>query len=106
VLKDTDKDKHYIFDDLGMGASMYFKILKALIRLFMVIIVIYTPLFYLYSCGANMDKDNSSLFISTTLGNLGGSQLECNENNMRLFDFIKLSCSDGTKISHLQKFGL
>lgn len=51
ALKDTRKDKKYIFDVLGVGMSVYFKLLKGLIRVMGVLCMLSIPLFYIYSCG-------------------------------------------------------
>lgn len=71
VLKDTGKDKKYVFDKLGVGISVYFKLLKALIRVLAVMTFLLMPLFYIYSCGSSTADANSTIYISTMLGNLG-----------------------------------
>lgn len=71
TLKDTSRDKKYIFDVLGVGTSVYFKLLKGLIRVMWVLCVVTMPLFYIYSCGSSQTDANTSIYISTMLGNLG-----------------------------------
>ena len=71
MLKDTGKDKKYIFDMLGVGISVYFKLLKGLIRVMGVLCILLFPLFYIYSCGNTGSVANTSIYIGSMLGNLG-----------------------------------
>lgn len=77
TLRNTSKDKHYIMDKLGIGISIYFKLLKAIVRVFVVLIVLMLPLFYIYSCGDSKKDPSTSMYMSTMLGNLGESNLNC-----------------------------
>ena len=46
------EDKRQGFDDLGIAVSIYFKLLKSFISLFMVCSILCIPLYYIYSSGS------------------------------------------------------
>jgi hypothetical protein len=97
------------FDELGMATSIYFKLLKSFINMFMVFSIFCTPLYYIYSCGDMSRQATGSLqakLSQWTLGNLGESSDVCKSNNLRLYDTMTLWCPSGTKIKKLKKFGL
>lgn len=48
-------------DDMGVAVSIYFKLLKSLINLFMIFCLLYSPIYYLYSCGSVSDQASSTL---------------------------------------------
>ena len=66
------KDEIYDgIDELGMGVSIYFKLLKAVIFIYLVCSLVSLPLFYIYSCGEDSTSSSSSILSYLTLGNLG-----------------------------------
>jgi hypothetical protein len=61
-------------DQVGIAASIYFKLLKALILMFFVCVLISSPLFWFYSSGEVSKQASSSLKMELgkwTMGNLG-----------------------------------
>lgn len=70
-LKDSHKNEHFIMDELGIGISIYFKLLKSIIRFFVVLSICCIPLFYIYSRGNFSSNVSTSAFMVTMLGNLG-----------------------------------
>ena len=104
-LKNSHKDEHHILDELGMGISIYFKLLKALIKFFVFLCVLCIPLFYIYSRGKFSSQVSTSIYMSTMLGNLGQDTLNCNQVDLKLNKKIVLSCG-ASKISSLQSFGI
>jgi len=93
--------------DLGPGVTIYFKYVKYLMILFLVMAVITIPHIVLYVAGGTKDYTDSrsitSFFALTTMGNLGSSYKMCNSGS----DFsssISLYCSSGT-IDSIFKFG-
>jgi hypothetical protein len=51
VMNKKDKEILYGMDELGLGVSLYFKLLKSLVFFFVVVSVINIPIFYIYSQG-------------------------------------------------------
>lgn len=103
------KRKLDALDELGIGVSIYFKLLKSLIAFFVFCSVICSPLYYLYSCGdmsAQATGDLQKALGEWTLGNLGESTKVCKSNNLRVYDTLTLWCPAGTNIRRLEKFGL
>lgn len=101
-----NKDKVYLMDSLGMGVSMYFKLLKALIRFYIFVIICSLPIFYLYYQGEYRNSSSSSKFIGFTLGNLGGGNTICSEGNIRLYDKVELKCYENQLLSTFKKMGI
>jgi hypothetical protein len=64
-------DLIYGMDTLGIGVSIYFKLLKSLIYFLLFSLCIIVPLMYLYSCGEKGDHNHTSTLAYLTLGNLG-----------------------------------
>lgn len=61
------------FDELGIGISLYFKLLKSLIVFFIFCSILSSPLSYIYSTGsvAESQVGVKSILAAWTLGNLG-----------------------------------
>jgi len=72
-------------DELGMGVSIYFKLVKSMVVFFIVCLLVLTPLLYIYSCGEKADSNVASLSY-LTLGNIGQSEVQCNQGNLRLYN--------------------
>ena len=72
----TDYTHSDIADELGLGISIYFKQLKALVIMLSVCVLLSIPsmiLFYHGSYNVTTDgfRDTKSMFASLTLGNIG-----------------------------------
>jgi hypothetical protein len=68
--------KLYGLDELGTGVSIYFKLIKSLISLFLFLTLLSTPIYYVFSCGNISNQATSSLqkhLSEWTLGNIGES---------------------------------
>ena len=75
-----------VFDQLGIGVSIYFKILKAMTYLMLVCTIASAPLYYFYSKGtvSEMASGNIDKILSSfTLGNIGESSVRCLKDNIR-----------------------
>lgn len=71
-----------VFDQLGIGVSLYLKVLKSFMIFLLVCIVFSTPLYYFYSRG-NVYKMQVGSTIESylsifSLGNIGDSNVRCN----------------------------
>jgi hypothetical protein len=52
-------EEHDGIDDLGIAVSIYFKLLKSLVILFLICSVVCSPLYFFYSCG-NVSRQATS----------------------------------------------
>jgi len=108
LMSSSDK-KIFGLDSLGMGISIYFKLLKSMVVFFILCCIIYSPLFYFYSCGEVSKQATGTLQMQLsewTLGNIGESSYSCKQRNVKIFDTIDLWCPSGTLIRKLVNFGL
>ena len=72
-------------DQLGIGVSIYFKLLKSMIFLLLVSFVMYIPLMAVYSTGLASKQINGALqqaVSATFLGNLGEYSHRCARVNV------------------------
>mmetsp|Transcript_511 Transcript_511/g.524 ORF Transcript_511/g.524 Transcript_511/m.524 type:complete len:90 (-) Transcript_511:3636-3905(-) len=79
-LMNSSNKEQYGLDDLGMGVSIYFKLLKSMIIFFIFCSVISSPLYYFYSSGDISQQATGSLQMQLSefsLGNLGESSFMC-----------------------------
>ena len=108
----TDYTHSDIADELGLGISIYFKQLKALVIMLSVCVLLSIPsciLFYhgSYNVTSEGFRDTKSMFASLTLGNIG----HLTSSQCRAFDLDKLEpevvleCTRGGEISALTAFG-
>jgi len=51
-MNQKEKEQLYGMDELGLGVSLYFKLLKSLTIFFVVISLLNIPIYYIYSQGA------------------------------------------------------
>lgn len=106
VLRHTGKDKKYTFDVLGVGISVYFKLLKGLTRVLFALCILSLPLFYIYSCGNSNSDAYTSVYIPTMLGNLGQNENKCMQQNLRKYKNINVQCAKGSIIDEMKHFGV
>lgn len=82
ALLDAIKGEIKDVDDLGMATVLYFKLLKSLVKLFVLFSIISSPIYFIYSTG-NMSLQASSLnkeYLSEyTIGNIGESAHLCHK---------------------------
>ena len=108
-LTTDDEKKLGHLDELGIAASIYFKLLKSLVMLFMACTTLCLPLFFVYSSGnfnENASTDWQRVLSEWTIGNLGESSRFCQERDVRLYDTMRIQCPPGTIIESLDQFGL
>jgi hypothetical protein len=84
---EEEQDEDYpqgslVFDQMGVGVSLYLKVLKSFMIFLMVCIVFSIPLYYFYSRG-NVYKMQVGSTIESylsifSLGNIGDSNVRCN----------------------------
>lgn len=97
------------FEELGIGVSLYFKILKRMTIFFFVASILSSPLAFIYSRGEVAENSSNSLakiFSRWTLGNLGDDQVKCYQTDVTNFNSIQLWCPAGSKIDKITTFGL
>ena len=76
LQQDVDEDPYEIF---GYGIQAYFKMLEQLIKIFLVITIIMSPVFYIYYHGDAYDhlEGLNKYMAPFTLGNIGHAKTEC-----------------------------
>ena len=89
------------FEQLGVGVTMYFKLLKFVIGFFVFCVILETYLMYQYSDGKTPDG-----FTAVSLGNLAFSFFQCKSSNLKERSDIYLNCQKGALINELKEFGL
>ncbi len=68
-----------VFDEVGIGVSLSFTLVKSLVSFFILCFVLRSPLIYIYSCGSVVEDESgiSKYLTMFTLGNIGQSYLKC-----------------------------
>jgi hypothetical protein len=61
----------YGMDELGLGISIYFKLLKSVVLLMAVMALITSPVFYIYGAGQMKMASNTSWLSYLAIGNIG-----------------------------------
>lgn len=80
------EDKEYDFDALGVGVTIYFKLLKSFIIFLVISTILAIPLYYFYSRGNFASQSNSAaerILAKYSLGNLGESSVKCTKKDIR-----------------------
>ena len=99
-------------DQLGIGVSIYFKLLKSIIILFIICFTFAIPLLSIYWKGAaatSVDSLFQNLLARSFLGNIGESRNLCKKVDLvKKGDDaqIEMRCPDGAFIQSLRQFGL
>jgi len=70
-LNQNAKKELYGIDELGLGVSLYFKLLKSLVFFFVVVAIINIPIYYIYSQGEMKKASTTSWLSYLTIGNIG-----------------------------------
>ena len=96
----------YGMDELGLGISIYFKLLKSITLLMVVLSLITFPVFYIYGAGQMKEASNTSWLSYLAIGNIGQTQQQCNQNNFEIYSDIYLQCPGGTNMTDITQFGL
>jgi len=104
----TDYTHSDIAEELGLGISIYFKQLKALVIMLFVCVLLSIPSFILFTNGGYNDTTEgfTEVFAALTLGNIGqSSSLHCNSLPLdQMRTEVNLFCTFG-EISALAAFG-
>lgn len=81
---------------LGYGMHSYFKVMKYLMVLAVLLTLFAAPLFYIYADHGDLKFDESSYMVNQySLGNLGGSEAICKVNSIGANVPMSLSCTTG-----------
>jgi hypothetical protein len=107
--REIDQLQTRVFDQLGVGVSLYFKLLKAILLLIGICTVMSMPLYYFYSCGKLYEQASSLAERTVTyfsLGNIGESSVRCTKGNIRYEDDLSLFCPADTSIAYMKDFGI
>ena len=99
-------------DQLGIGVSIYFKLLKSMICLLLISFVICIPVMVIYSSQQLSNQGMLQKSVSMTfLGNIGEYSHKCIEHNIlesreKQHYKFELTCPRGQYFNNLVKFGL
>lgn len=94
------------FEEYGYGVLAYFDMLRYLIVVFMIICVLFIPIFVMYADNNVLQNFSSSSFYNVlSLGNIGQAGPQCIQQMVGLERTQKLECSRG-KITGLTHHGL
>ena len=81
---------------LGYGMHSYFKVMKYLMVLALLMTLFVAPLLYIYADHGDLKYDDSSyIWNQYSLGNLGGSEAICKVNSIGANVPMSLSCTTG-----------
>ena len=58
-------------DELGLAVSIYFKLLKTVVKFFIVCVIINVPIYYIYFNGAMRASSTTTIMSYFTIGNIG-----------------------------------
>ena len=73
-------------DELGLGVSLYFKLLKSLTFFFILLSVINIPIYYIYFYGDMRISSTTTWLSYLTIGNIGQTSEYCVQNNLQYYD--------------------
>ena len=104
-----DKPQWVPFDQLGLGLTLYFKMIKIMIIILVVATLFSLPYMFVFNSG-NEATDTStgmdSILGSFSLGNIGQSKDLCASQDINSCDTIDLKCPDFSEITVLRQFGI
>lgn len=84
---------------MGIGVSLYFKLLKSLTCLMIFFSFLSGTYGYYYFSGSVGDSESQTNFLAKfLLGNIGESTRICVEQDVTRCDYMKVVCSSGTLI--------
>ena len=97
--------ENYPFQEYGLGITSYFRLMKNLIYVLLVISVLVFPILIIYGGHKGYKHDASGIFLKSMLGNMGEAYNQCIFNYIDYVTDHKASCQTG-KISKLIYSGL
>ena len=97
--------ENYPFQEYGLGITSYFRLMKNLIYVLLVISVLVFPILIIYGGHKGYKQDATGIFLKSMLGNMGEAYNQCIFNYIEYVTDHKASCQTG-KISKLIYSGL
>lgn len=94
-------------DSLGIGVVLYFKMLKTIGVVFLILSILSIPalMFYIGGNGSSTSIPHLPKVLSlTTMGNLGENNPSCSFTNSLVTDYKSIICSSGV-IDEIEAFG-
>lgn len=97
-----------LVDNIGINNNLYFKLLKQLSLIFLVMSLIAMPITFIYSIGGRIVQPSSfaDYMMTTSIVNIGENQLFCSHTPFSDTSSISLTCNGNRLISTLEDFGL
>lgn len=92
------------FDQLGIGVSLYFKMIKVMIYILCISTLLTFP--YLFAFNSGSEADNATgldkMLGAWSLGNIGQSLDMCVKQDINNCDTVDIRCPDNTEILTLR----
>ena len=100
--------KYEDFDQLGLGLTLYFKMIKVLMVVLLFATLISAPYMAAYASGTEALNwtGNEALFGKYSLGNIGQSLDLCVKQDINSCDTVNITCPDNTQMSILRQYGI
>ena len=99
-----EKQKYEDFDQLGLGLTLYFKVIKVLIIVILFATVVSAPYMAAFTSGNESLNwtGNEAMFGRFSLGNIGQSLDLCVKQDINSCDTVNITCPDNTQMSTLR----
>lgn len=103
-----DKPEFYPFDQLGLGVTLYFKMIRLLIIVLVISTFLAMPYMFVYNSGneAKTAQDMDKKLGAWSLGNVGQSLDKCVMQDIEKCDTVDIHCPEDSEITELRAFGL
>ena len=91
-------------DQLGVGVTLYFKMVKVMIIILCISTVLSFPYMFTFSSGneANTVMGLDKMLGTFSLGNIGQSKDMCSMQDINNCDTIDIKCPENTQIKELR----
>lgn len=108
MFRDADKQEYVPFDQLGLGVTLYFKMIRMMAYVMVVATLLSFPYMFVYKMGdeANSAMDMDKMFGAWSLGNIGQSLDMCVKQDINSCSTIDIICPHNSEILKLREFGL
>ena len=96
------------FDQLGLGVTLYFKMIKVMIVVMILCSLLALPYMLVFKSGkeANMWTANDKVYGSWSLGNIGQNLDMCVKQDINNCDTVDIICPENTEMKELREFGM
>lgn len=96
------------FDQLGLGVTLYFKMIKVMIFLLILASLLSLPALIAFNSGneAQTAQGLDKIFGAFSLGNIGQNKDMCLFQDINNCDTIHIHCPKGTRLRQLRAFGI